>query len=73
MHTAHIPIADTHTHIQTSFFVSIDSMLYSFGARDPDSSDWSTIDTLIIASLGGAIILHVCACELLLIHAHNCT
>ncbi|RPD57709.1 hypothetical protein L226DRAFT_165161 [Lentinus tigrinus ALCF2SS1-7] len=47
--------------VVTSFFVSIDSMLYSFAASAPDSSDWSAIGTLIIASLGGAIILHVCA------------
>ncbi|RDX49323.1 hypothetical protein OH76DRAFT_1403908 [Lentinus brumalis] len=46
--------------IVTSFFVSIDSMLYSFPAR-PDSNEWSATDTLIIASLGGAIIFHVCA------------
>ncbi|KAM5543013.1 hypothetical protein V8D89_003397 [Ganoderma adspersum] len=47
--------------IITSFFVSIDSMVYSFPYRDPDLSAWSTLDLLISASLGGAIILHVCA------------
>ncbi|KAI0688158.1 hypothetical protein C8T65DRAFT_700674 [Cerioporus squamosus] len=47
--------------VVTTFFVSIDSMLYSFPARNPDADEWSATDTLIIASLGGAIILHVCA------------
>ena len=49
--------------LQTTFFVSIDSLIYSFPVRNPDPSSWSAMDTLIIASLGGAIILHVCACE----------
>ncbi|KAI0753137.1 hypothetical protein C8Q80DRAFT_495671 [Daedaleopsis nitida] len=47
--------------VVTTFFLSIDGMLYSFPARSSDSSLWSASDTLIIASLGGAIIFHVCA------------
>lgn len=38
-------------------------MLYSFPARDLHFGEWSDTSTLIVASLGGAIILHVCACE----------
>ncbi|PIL33522.1 hypothetical protein GSI_04145 [Ganoderma sinense ZZ0214-1] len=49
--------------IITSFFVSIDSMVYAFPYRDPDLSAWTVLDLLISASLGGAIILHVCACK----------
>ncbi|TBU42575.1 hypothetical protein BD309DRAFT_962699 [Dichomitus squalens] len=45
----------------TSFFVSIDSLVYSFPARPADPNEWSSTDLLISASLGGAIILHVCA------------
>ncbi|PIL33524.1 hypothetical protein GSI_04147 [Ganoderma sinense ZZ0214-1] len=45
----------------TSFFVSIDSMVYAFPSRNPDLTAWSSLDLLISASLGGAIILHVCA------------
>ncbi|KAI1791198.1 hypothetical protein LXA43DRAFT_445198 [Ganoderma leucocontextum] len=45
----------------TSFFVSIDSMVYAFPYRDPDLTAWTTLDLLVSASLGGAIILHVCA------------
>ncbi|TBU43370.1 hypothetical protein BD309DRAFT_960824 [Dichomitus squalens] len=45
----------------TAFFVSIDSMVYSFPSRPPDFNAWSSIDLLVSASLGGAIILHVCA------------
>ncbi|TBU31086.1 hypothetical protein BD311DRAFT_717279 [Dichomitus squalens] len=42
-------------------FVSIDSIVYSFPSRPPDFSTWSSVDLLVSASLGGAIILHVCA------------
>ena len=55
--------AYTHHFPQTSFFVSIDSMIYSFPYRNPDLTAWTSLDLLISASLGGAIILHVCACE----------
>ena len=55
--------AYTHRLSQMSFFVSIDNMVYAFPYRDPDLSAWSTLDLLISASLRGAIILHVCACE----------
>ncbi|KAH9942153.1 uncharacterized protein BXZ73DRAFT_97575 [Epithele typhae] len=47
----------------TTFFVSIDSMLYSFPAKTRDSNPdmWTVTDKVIMAFLGGAIILHVCA------------
>lgn len=50
---------------QTTFFVSIDSMLYGYAsvAVPPDAADWSNIDLLKSATLGGSIILHVCACK----------
>ncbi|KAI0669640.1 hypothetical protein C8Q78DRAFT_1070722 [Trametes maxima] len=47
----------------TTFFVSIDSLLFSLtaGTRNIDLHAWSTRDKVINASLGGAIIFHVCA------------
>ncbi|KAI0333039.1 hypothetical protein GY45DRAFT_1368792 [Cubamyces sp. BRFM 1775] len=47
----------------TTFFVSIDSMLYGYAtvALPQDLSLWSSVDVLKSATLGGAIILHVCA------------
>ncbi|KAH9889426.1 hypothetical protein C8Q73DRAFT_766092 [Cubamyces lactineus] len=47
----------------TTFFVSIDSMLYGYAtvALPQDISLWSSVDVLKSATLGGAIILHVCA------------
>ena len=52
---------------QTTFFVSIDSLLFSLtsSTRNPDLSEWSSRDMAINAALGGAIIFHVCACEFL--------
>ncbi|KAI0369001.1 hypothetical protein BV20DRAFT_421633 [Pilatotrama ljubarskyi] len=49
--------------VVTTFFVSIDSMLYGYAsaALPPDSAAWSSADLLKTATLGGAIILHVCA------------
>ncbi|KAI0767121.1 hypothetical protein C8Q74DRAFT_933006 [Fomes fomentarius] len=47
----------------TTFFVSIHSLLFSLTAttRKPDLNDWSNRDMVVNASLGGAIIFHVCA------------
>ncbi|KAI0645196.1 hypothetical protein C8Q79DRAFT_912548 [Trametes meyenii] len=49
--------------VVTTFFVSIDSMLYGYAsaALPPASTTWSNADLLKTATLGGAIILHVCA------------
>ena len=56
---------------QTTFFVSIDSLLFSLtsSTRNPNLSVWSNKDKVINASLGGAIIFHVCACEYSLVFA----
>ena len=40
-------------------------MVYSFPSRPSNFNAWSSVDLLISASLGGAIILHACACELI--------
>lgn len=50
---------------QTTFFVSIDSMLYGYASVSvpPNADDWSNVDLLKSATLGGSIILHVCACK----------
>ncbi|KAH9855947.1 hypothetical protein C2E23DRAFT_866534 [Lenzites betulinus] len=47
----------------TTFFVSIDSMLYGYAsvALPQDTNTWSNVDLLKAATLGGAIILHACA------------
>ncbi|RPD57687.1 hypothetical protein L226DRAFT_547155 [Lentinus tigrinus ALCF2SS1-7] len=49
--------------VVTTFFVSIDSLLFSLTSttRSNDLSSWSKRDMVINASLGGAIIFHVCA------------
>ncbi|KAI0369004.1 hypothetical protein BV20DRAFT_421756 [Pilatotrama ljubarskyi] len=48
--------------VVTTFFVSIDSLLFSLTAttRSTDLDAWSMRDEVINASLGGAIIFHVC-------------
>ena len=53
------------TNSKTTFFVSIDSLLFSLtsSTRRSDLSSWSNRDMVINASLGGAIIFHVCAGE----------
>ncbi|TFK87585.1 hypothetical protein K466DRAFT_490598, partial [Polyporus arcularius HHB13444] len=47
----------------TTFFVSIDSLLFSLtsSTRSSNLTNWSNRDMVINASLGGAIIFHVCA------------
>ncbi|KAI0827967.1 hypothetical protein BC628DRAFT_1418062 [Trametes gibbosa] len=47
----------------TTFFVSIDSMLYGYATATllPNSRNWSNVDLVKVATLGGAIILHACA------------
>ncbi|KAI0645192.1 hypothetical protein C8Q79DRAFT_757249 [Trametes meyenii] len=47
----------------TTFFVSIDSILFSLtaGTRNIDLHAWTARDKVVNASLGGAIIFHVCA------------
>ncbi|EIW54426.1 uncharacterized protein TRAVEDRAFT_52133 [Trametes versicolor FP-101664 SS1] len=47
----------------TTFFVSIDSMLYGYASVSvpPNADNWSNADLLKSATLGGSIILHVCA------------
>lgn len=63
---------------QTTFFVSIDSMLYGYAtsASPVDSSAWTNTELVKSATLGGSIILHVCACECTdVVHrmvAHTC-
>ncbi|KAL1938537.1 hypothetical protein VTO73DRAFT_11560 [Trametes versicolor] len=49
--------------VVTTFFVSIDSILFSLTAstRPADLHAWSKRDQVINASLGGAIIFHACA------------
>ncbi|TBU42563.1 hypothetical protein BD309DRAFT_991590 [Dichomitus squalens] len=49
--------------VVTTFFISIDSLLFSLtsGTRSTDLHAWSHRDLVINASLGGAIIFHVCA------------
>ncbi|OSD00273.1 hypothetical protein PYCCODRAFT_1437626 [Trametes coccinea BRFM310] len=49
--------------VVTTFFVSIDSMLYGYATASlpADSSMLSNADVLKSATLGGSIILHVCA------------
>ena len=51
--------------VQTTFFVSIDSLLFSVtsSTRSSNFDDWSKSDLVINAGLGGAIIFHVCACK----------
>ncbi|KAI0359581.1 hypothetical protein OH77DRAFT_1037926 [Trametes cingulata] len=48
--------------VVTTFFVSIDSLLFSLTSttRPADLHAWSMRDEVINASLGGAIIFHVC-------------
>ena len=50
---------------QTTFFITIDSLLFSLASstRSADLHGWSVRAQVINASLGGAIIFHVCACE----------
>jgi len=50
----------------TSFFASIDSLLFSLASAamhvgDPDLNDWSATDKLCVACFAGALILHVCS------------
>ncbi|KAI0943881.1 hypothetical protein AcV7_001846 [Taiwanofungus camphoratus] len=50
----------------TSFFASIDALLFSLASSaerigDPDLGDWSAVDQLTTASLCGALIFHVCS------------
>ncbi|KAI0629412.1 hypothetical protein C8Q77DRAFT_1065252 [Trametes polyzona] len=49
--------------VVTTFFVSIDSLLFSLtaGTRPVDLHAWTMRDEVINASLGGAIIFHACA------------
>ncbi|KAI8978279.1 hypothetical protein BD414DRAFT_421852 [Trametes punicea] len=49
--------------VVTTFFVSVDSLLFSLtsSTRSSDLSAWSKRDEVINASLGGAIIFHVCS------------
>ncbi|CDO77508.1 hypothetical protein BN946_scf184912.g7 [Trametes cinnabarina] len=49
--------------VVTTFFVSIDSMLYGYATASlpSDSSMLSNVDVLKSATLGGSIILHACA------------
>ncbi|KAI0690916.1 heterokaryon incompatibility protein-domain-containing protein [Cerioporus squamosus] len=51
--------------VVTTFFVSIDSLLFSLtsSTRSNNLNEWSNRDMVINASLGGAIIFHVCAGE----------
>ncbi|GBE80749.1 hypothetical protein BKA93DRAFT_749302 [Sparassis latifolia] len=50
----------------TTFFASIDSLLFSLASTathigDPDTSGWNAIDKLTTASFAGALIFHVCS------------
>ncbi|PIL33558.1 hypothetical protein GSI_04181 [Ganoderma sinense ZZ0214-1] len=49
--------------VLTTFFITIDSLLFSLASptRSADLHGWSVRDQVINASLGGAIIFHVCA------------
>ncbi|KAH9855940.1 hypothetical protein C2E23DRAFT_723217 [Lenzites betulinus] len=49
--------------VVTTFFVSIDSLLFSLTSttRPSDLHEWTKRDQVINASLGGAIIFHACA------------
>ncbi|KAI1791174.1 hypothetical protein LXA43DRAFT_1012733 [Ganoderma leucocontextum] len=49
--------------VVTTFFITIDSLLFSLASptRSTDLHAWSVRDQVINASLGGAVIFHVCA------------